>query len=165
MKRYTAYLSVGSNMGDPTANCTRAIASLTATDNITVICQSRFFYTEPVGYVHQDWFVNAMVKIETTLDPAKLLKTLKALERENGRGISGVRFGPRILDMDIIFYEDMVVNEKGLTIPHPRMHKRHFVLRPFCDIDPEVVHPVLKKNVRQLRDALSAENQAVLVQD
>ncbi|MDY6822205.1 MAG: 2-amino-4-hydroxy-6-hydroxymethyldihydropteridine diphosphokinase [Thermodesulfobacteriota bacterium] len=165
MKCYTAYLSMGSNIGDRTENCTRAIATLAATDGITVCRQSRFFYTEPVGYVHQDWFVNVMIKVDTTLAPDALLKTLKAIERENGRDPVGLRFGPRVLDVDIIFYEDMVVNETDLTIPHPRMHKRHFVLRPFCDIDPEVIHPVFKKNVRQLRDALNEENQAVLVHE
>lgn len=165
MKRYTAYVSVGSNMGDRTDNCTRAIASLAGTDGIEVLCQSRFFHTEPVDYLQQDWFVNVMIKIKTTLDPAALLKTLKAVERKIGRKSCGVRFGPRVLDMDIIFYEDMVLNELELTIPHPRMHKRHFVLRPFCDIDPEVIHPVLKKNVRQLRDALATDNQAVLVHE
>jgi 2-amino-4-hydroxy-6-hydroxymethyldihydropteridine diphosphokinase len=160
---HIAYISIGSNIGDRAENCRQAMASLEATDGIDVLARSQLFLTEPVDYVEQPWFVNAMVKVRTSLEPLALLAVLKGIERLAGRLEQPVRFGPRVLDLDILFYDDRVLNSETLVLPHPRMHQRHFVLRPFCDIDPNVEHPVYKKNIRQLFDLLGEQGQKVRV--
>ena len=158
-----AYISIGSNLGDCVGNCIRGMDAIAATEGIELLARSKLFVTEPVDYRDQPWFINAMIKVRTTLAPLELLAVLKEIEREAGRTKQPVRFGPRVLDLDILFYEDMVVNSDVLVLPHPRMHKRHFVLRPFCDIDPTVEHPVYKKNVRELFDMLDEQGQKVRV--
>jgi 2-amino-4-hydroxy-6-hydroxymethyldihydropteridine diphosphokinase len=115
-----------------------------------------------VDYKDQDWFINVVVKVETTLAPFELLKTLKSIERGAGRVDGSIRFGPRVLDLDIILYDDLVTNSSKLIVPHPRMHKRRFVLRPICDIDPTIVHPVLKKEMQALLDVLDENEQRIV---
>lgn len=154
METHTAYISVGSNIGDKLSNCQKGIAELTRSDRSRLMAQSQFYSTEPVDYEDQDWFVNAAVKIETRLNPFELLKTLKSIEREAGRTAESIRFGPRILDLDLILYDDLVINTAELVVPHPRMHKRRFVLQPICDIDPAIVHPIIKKRLRDLLESL-----------
>ena len=110
--------------------------------------------TEPVDYINQDWFVNLVVKIETRFNPFRLLDKLKLIQSNAARNYDVERFGPRIIDLDIIMYDDFVINSPELIIPHARMHKRRFVLKPFCDIDPHIVHPVLKKDMQYLLDSL-----------
>ena len=160
---HIAYISIGSNLGDCVENCTEGMEAIAATEGIELLVRSKLFLTEPVDYQDQPWFINAMIKIRTTLAPLELLAVLKKIEREAGRTTQPVRFGPRVLDLDILFYEDMVMNSDVLVLPHPRMHKRHFVLRPFCDIDPNVEHPVYKKNIRELFDLLDEQGQKVRV--
>lgn len=161
--RHIAYISVGSNVGDRAENCNSGMAAIAAVDGIELITRSKLFLTEPVDYLEQSWFINAMVKIRTSLEPLELLAVLKGIEREAGRKEQKVKFGPRVLDLDILFYEDRVINSEALVLPHPRMHQRHFVLRPFCDIDPTVEHPVYRKNIRQLFDMLDERGQKVRV--
>ncbi|OQX63742.1 MAG: 2-amino-4-hydroxy-6-hydroxymethyldihydropteridine diphosphokinase [Desulfococcus sp. 4484_241] len=162
---HRAYISIGSNIGDRAANCERAILALDSASGVRVAARSRLFLSEPVGYADQRWFVNAVVKVETTFSPFALLGVLQGLERDAGRKRSGIRFGPRTLDLDIVIFDDMIIDSDGLEIPHPRMHERRFVLGPLCDIDPRVVHPVLKKTARQLYDALSEDEQKILVRE
>ncbi len=147
---YIVYISAGSNMGDRAANCTTGIEMLVNKYGVKLIDKSRFYFTEPVDYKDQDWFVNGVYKIETELKPHDLLSVLKKIEKKLGRLKSGTRFGPRPLDLDIIFYGNIVLNSKDLVIPHPRMHKRRFVLEPLCDIDYKMVHPVLQCRVKTL---------------
>lgn len=162
MGTHTAYIGAGSNIGDKLLNCKNGIAALTR-DNKTVLKdRSKFYKTEPVHYKDQDWFVNWVVKIETTLDPFELLNELKSIERDTGRVYNPIRFGPRTLDLDIILYDDLVKNSADLIIPHPRMYKRRFVLRPICDIDPKIVHPVLKKDMQYLLDILDENEQRII---
>ncbi len=151
----TAYIAIGSNLGQRADNCRTGISALAAVKGVEMLAQSRLFFTEPVNYENQQWFVNAVIKIQTVLSPSDLLRQLKIIEIRAGRTTPAIRFGPRILDLDILFYENIIINSNTLEIPHPRMHKRQFVLRPFCDIDPDIMHPVFKKTVRQLSDALS----------
>jgi 2-amino-4-hydroxy-6-hydroxymethyldihydropteridine diphosphokinase len=161
MKNHVAYLSIGSNLGDKRDNCRRAVDALNRTPLTTVVAESPYYKTAPVDYTDQDWFVNAVVKIETGLDPLALLQRLQNIQREAGRLRDTVRFGPRIIDLDILFYDDAVIATGALEIPHPRMHKRRFVLRPICDIDPAIVHPVLQTSVSDLLARLEDENQRV----
>jgi len=123
---------------------------------------SAFYKTSPVDYSEQDWFVNAVVKIETALKPFELLDLLGSIEKAVGRVQNPIRFGPRVLDMDIILYADYVIETDRLIIPHPRMHKRRFVLQPICDIDATIKHPVLGQDVRILLDSLGDDKQKVL---
>ncbi len=161
---HTAWIAVGSNMGDSLENCRRGIAEIERSGASELTARSRFYRTEPVDYIDQDWFVNAVVRIRTALSPRELLAELNAIEAAAGRDRSGVRFGPRPLDLDIVFFDDLVMNTPGLTLPHPRMHKRRFVLQPLCDIDPAIVHPVLQQSVNDLLDRLEETGQKVISQ-
>ena len=158
---HIVYISVGSNLGNKLENCCQGIQSLTCC-GARLITQSRIYQTEPVDYKDQDWFINFVVKIETTLDPYQLLDCMASIQRKAGRIQDPVRFGPRILDLDIIFYDDIVIHSNQLIIPHPRMHKRRFVLQPLCDIDPTIIHPVLKKDVQLLLDGLDDDAQRII---
>ena len=159
---HTAFICVGSNLGDRLENCRRAIVELTRSDASRLIEQSPKYRTEPVDYVDQDWFVNYVVKIATHLDPLPLLHNLKSIEDRAGRPKDSVRFGPRVLDLDIIFYDDLLMHAPQLSIPHPRMHKRRFVLRPVCDIDPHIRHPVLGRTVQSLLDDLDETEKRII---
>jgi 2-amino-4-hydroxy-6-hydroxymethyldihydropteridine diphosphokinase len=145
-----AYLSVGSNIGARLNNCTTGIRLLDETDDVRVEGISDFYLTEPMDFVDQAWFVNGAVRISTRLDPFGLLAFLKSIEFKVGREKADVRFGPRILDFDIIFYNNEIIDTPQLVVPHPRMQFREFVLRPVCDLSPGLVHPVLNKNIVQL---------------
>lgn len=156
---HTVYLAVGSNLGDRMENCRRGVAALNALDGVRVDAVSRYYFTAPVDYTDQPWFVNAAVRIRTQLTPAALLATLKSLEAAFGRTDAGVRFGPRPLDFDIIFFDDRIIDAAELIVPHPRMHLREFVLRPLCDLAPGFFHPVLKKTIRDFLDMLDASGE------
>lgn len=162
MEKHTAYIGAGSNIGNKLLNCQNALDSLTRSGISVLKERSPFYKTEPVDYLDQDWFINVVAKIETTLDPFQLLNQINSIEQKAGRARIPVKFGPRILDLDIIFYDDLVTNTSELIIPHPRMHKRRFVLQPICDIDPTVVHPVFKKDVKHLLDHLGEDGQRVV---
>ena len=161
-KQHIAYISAGSNIGNRLENCQNSIAALTESGISTLKDKSPFYITEPVDYKDQDWFINIVLKIETILDPFQLLSRLKSIQQDAGRINDLIRFGPRILDLDIIMYDDIIINSSELIIPHPKMHKRRFVLKPFCDIDPTIVHPVLKMNMQSLLDNLDNKGQRLI---
>jgi 2-amino-4-hydroxy-6-hydroxymethyldihydropteridine diphosphokinase len=142
-----AYLSLGSNIGDREAQLRQAIARLEATGHITAI--SSLYETEPVEFTQQALFLNCAAGLETSLAPEELMSRLLKIERELGRERAQKK-GPRTIDIDILLFGDMVMNSPELTIPHPAMTGRLFVLEPLAEIAPEVVHPVLQKTVRQL---------------
>ena len=159
---HIAYISAGSNMGDRLQNCCKGIESLTESGNSRILAQSRIYTPEPVDYEDQDWFINMMVKLETAHDPFELLDHIEHIQRAAGRLHDPIRFGPRILDLDIILYDDRIVDSERLVVPHPRMHKRSFVLKPICDIDPAIIHPVLKQDMQFLLKRLGEDKQKVL---
>lgn len=161
-KQHIAYISAGSNIGNRLENCQNSIAALTESGISTLKDKSPFYITEPVDYKDQDWFINIVLKIETILDPFQLLSRLKSIQQDAGRINDLIRFGPRILDLDIIMYDDIIINSSELIIPHPKMHKRRFVLKPFCDIDPTIVHPVLKMDMQSLLDNLDDKGQRLI---
>lgn len=161
MKRHTAYICVGSNIGNKLENCKKGVDELIKSGSVTLKTQSPYYKTDPVDYLDQDWFINYVIKIETSLDPFELLNRLKSIQKNAGRNNDAIRFGPRILDLDIIFFDDSVINSENLIIPHPRMHKRCFVLKPFCDIDPEIIHPVFEKNIKYLLDNIDDKKQGI----
>ena len=159
---HTVYISVGSNMGDIRGNCRQGISAVAALKDTRLKRQSRVYETEPVDFKDQNWFLNCVVEFETAASPVELLDRIKEIELAAGRSTDGPRFGPRVLDLDIVLYDHLVVRSRELTIPHPRMHKRCFVLKPICDINPNIVHPVLNKTMKELLDSLDAECQQVL---
>ena len=160
--KHIAYISAGSNIGDKLSNCQKGFDSLGRLDSAVILKQSPFYKTEPVDYTDQDWFVNVAAKIETGLEPLDLLRELKVIEKAVGRRKNAIRFGPRVLDLDIILYDDVVMESNGLCIPHPRMHQRRFVLQPICDMDPEAVHPVFNAKMRDLLENLGKGSQEVV---
>jgi 2-amino-4-hydroxy-6-hydroxymethyldihydropteridine diphosphokinase len=107
------------------------------------------YLTEPVGNIKQDWFLNCAIEITTDVDPYKLLSSLKSIERKLGRKKT-VNKGPRIIDIDILFYDNQVLKTKTLVLPHPLLHQRLFVLQPMMDLKPHFIHPVLKKTIQEL---------------
>lgn len=141
-------------MGARADNCRRAIVALEALDQCRLAAQSPLYETEPVGLKDQAWFVNAVARLNTRLAPEGLLERLWDIERAMGRVRDGLKFGPRVLDLDILFFDDLAVFQDGLQIPHPRLHERRFVLQPLCDLAPDFRHPVLGRSVRSLLDAL-----------
>jgi 2-amino-4-hydroxy-6-hydroxymethyldihydropteridine diphosphokinase len=146
-----AFIGLGSNLGQREDFIERAIATLAQTPGIVVCRRSSLYETEPVGVPDQPWFVNAVVEIETDLSPRELLGVCKQIERSLGRR---ARFGPREIDLDILLYDAIIVNEPELQIPHARLHQRRFVLVPLAEIAPTVVHPILHREVGELvRDA------------
>jgi 2-amino-4-hydroxy-6-hydroxymethyldihydropteridine diphosphokinase len=148
--RHLAFVGIGANLGDPLAACRAGIEAMAIEEIGRVIAVSRFYHTAPQDCAAQNWFVNAVAAVETRLAPITLLARLKAIEARMGRRGGGPRFGPRPIDLDILLYDDRVIDDGALVIPHPRMHKRRFVLQPLCDIAPEMMHPVLKVTMRVL---------------
>ena len=146
----TVYLGVGSNVGDREAHIQKAVALLRDQEHMQVTAVSALIETEPVGGVPQGKFLNGAIRIQTDLMPNDLLAALKNVERRCGRNKSESNM-PRTLDLDILLYDDVVIVEgKTLSIPHPRMAERSFVLGPLAEIAPEAVHPRLQKTVREL---------------
>lgn len=146
---HTVYLSVGSNMGDREKYIRDGIACLKERDDVRVLAMSDIINTKPYGKTDQDDFLNGAVKLETLLDPHALLNLLHEVENAAGRKRTE-HWGPRTLDMDIIFYDDLVLDDDDLVIPHPDMCNREFVLMPLCAIAPHVIHPLCNKTVEQL---------------
>ncbi|APH19429.1 2-amino-4-hydroxy-6-hydroxymethyldihydropteridine diphosphokinase [Clostridium botulinum] len=149
---HTAYVAFGSNMGKKENYIKRALEKIEER-GMEIIKVSSIYETEPYGVLDQDSFLNGVVKIETNLTPEDLIGELLNIEKQLDR-VRERRWGPRTIDLDIIFYDDLIINEKDLVIPHKDMENREFVLKPLCDIDENFIHPVLKKSVRELYDRL-----------
>jgi len=149
MKEHIVYLALGTNLGDRLSNLKQAIAALTP--QLEVKAKSQVYETPPWGFEDQPKFLNQVIKANTYLDPEPLLKHLKRLEVALGRKESFPN-GPRLIDMDILFYDDLVMEKPSLVLPHPRLHERGFVLLPLLEIAPNLVHPVHKKSVREMAE-------------
>jgi 2-amino-4-hydroxy-6-hydroxymethyldihydropteridine diphosphokinase len=149
------FLSLGTNLGDRLANLRAALVALRAAPGIRLLTQSRIYETPAWGYEDQPPFLNMAVEAETDLEPRLLLTRLKSLEADLGR-IPTFHWGPRLIDIDILFYGDLVLNTPELVIPHPRLQERAFVLVPLADLAPGLLHPVLHQTVAQLLASVDA---------
>ena len=149
------YLSLGSNKGDRIGYVQQATSLLNGFDGINVIQSSSLYETEPWGVNSENWFVNAVIQISTSLSPQSLLIQCQKIESMLGRNrdIEG-HYGDRNIDIDILFYDDNVINDKNLSIPHPHFHERAFTLIPMLELTPDFVHPISKKNVSDLYEDL-----------
>lgn len=152
-KRHTAFIALGSNMGDKRAYIEKAVEEINADKSCNVVRVSKLIETAPVSDIPQDDYLNGVMEIETLYDPEELLAFLNETEARADR-VRKEKWGPRTLDLDIIFYDNEVIQTEKLTVPHPLMHKRGFVLEPLCMIAPHKIHPVLNKTAAQLLEEL-----------
>ena len=136
-----AWLGLGANLQHPVMQLNEALSRLAQTDGIELCQTSSFYRTPPWGYEQQNDFINAVVQIETSLDPLTLLHSLQSIENAMGRQRSGHRWGPRIIDIDLLLFEDQTICSTELSVPHPRMHERAFVLLPLAELDEGIVIP------------------------
>ncbi|HEY5649285.1 MAG TPA: 2-amino-4-hydroxy-6-hydroxymethyldihydropteridine diphosphokinase [Nitrospiria bacterium] len=150
------YIGVGSNMGNRRGFCEEAVRKLGEFPGSDVETVSSVYETAPMERSDQDWFINCVVKLRTTLSPQELLKACQGVEQFLGRKRT-LRFGPRTIDLDVLFYGDRVIHEASLTIPHPRLHERRFVLEPLAEIAPDFKHPLLKKSPGDLLSGIAGQ--------
>lgn len=149
MAHSTAYIGIGSNKGNREEYLEKACFLINETAG-SIIKRSKIYETEPWGFVCEDKFLNMAVSIQTELTPYRLLNELMKIETVLGRTRTEEGYASRTLDLDLLLYDDMIIKDSELTIPHPLMHKRRFVLEPLCDICPDKIHPVLQKSIREL---------------
>jgi 2-amino-4-hydroxy-6-hydroxymethyldihydropteridine diphosphokinase len=154
MDTHTVYLALGSNLNDRHENLRQAVAALSP--QIDIKAKSHIYETDPWGYEDQPKFLNMAVRGQTYLEPEPLLKHLKRLETALGRQITFAN-GPRSIDIDILFFDDQILETPLLTLPHPRLHERGFVLLPLMDLAPDLVHPLLKKSIQELTASSSLD--------
>lgn len=154
-------LSLGSNLGDSKALISDALEDINRTEGVTVLKQSSLYITKPVGFLDQDDFVNAAALVETSLDAHELLKAMQSLEQKYKR-VRLFKDGPRTLDIDIIAYDEVVMNTDDLILPHPRMHERAFVLSPLNEIVPDYQVSLHNKNISELYEALDEKKKQEL---
>ncbi|HWY53846.1 MAG TPA: 2-amino-4-hydroxy-6-hydroxymethyldihydropteridine diphosphokinase [Terriglobales bacterium] len=145
------YLSLGSNVGERAANLNTAIDRLRAFGKVLAV--SSFYETEPVEFTTQPWFLNCAITLNTDKTPKQLLAGILEIEQQLGRRRAQKK-GPRIIDIDILLFGSQIVDDPGLTIPHPALPQRRFVLEPLAEIAPDAPHPVTNQTIRELRDAL-----------
>ncbi|WHH60227.1 2-amino-4-hydroxy-6-hydroxymethyldihydropteridine diphosphokinase [Petroclostridium sp. X23] len=144
-----SYIGLGSNIGDRKANLDRAIDMFRELNGIEVTAVSSYYNTAPVGYTEQPDFLNAVIELRITLPVSRLLEVCRDIEKSLKRERT-IRWGPRTIDLDILLYGDVMVNQESLTVPHPRMHERDFVMRPLNEIAPKAYHPVFKQTIDEM---------------
>lgn len=155
-----AFIGLGSNLGEKVENCNDALEYISAFCEVTSM--SSLYESEPAGYTEQPKFINAVIKIDTELSPHNLLNSLKLIEKKMGRERT-FRWGPRIIDLDILFYNDLIIESENLVIPHEELQKRRFVLEPILEIESDLIHPKYRISVRELLNNLQDSSEIVKV--
>jgi 2-amino-4-hydroxy-6-hydroxymethyldihydropteridine diphosphokinase len=161
LKPVLAYVGLGANLGDPRRQLQEALARLAAAEEIEVIKVSSFYLNPPLGPPDQPWYVNAVAQIRTRLTPEELLRVLQRMEQEMGR-FRQERWGPRLIDLDLLLYDGEILSGPDLKVPHPEMHRRSFVLAPLAEIAPQAWHPALEKTAAELLAELDPQDREAL---
>ncbi len=156
----TAYIGIGSNLGNAHHNCLTVVKRIKQIPDCVFMGCSPFYKTEPVGVKNQNWYVNGVVSISTNIAARSLMKSLLAIEKDMGR-IRKERWASRIIDLDILIFGPDIIQEENLTIPHPRMHQRKFVMAPMVDLAPNLVHPLLEKTMVELLKTIEGDGQRI----
>ncbi|GBD25637.1 Bifunctional folate synthesis protein [bacterium HR30] len=147
---HQVFIAIGSNLGDRKANHLEAIRRIQELPHTRVVKQSSFYESEPHGDA-TEWFVNSVIEVQTELSPEELLRKLLAIEEDMGRKrVKGKKWGNRVIDLDILFYEGLVLNKRNLKLPHPELPNRKFVLLPLSELAPSFRHPQLQKSISEL---------------
>ncbi len=151
----SAYIGLGSNSGKRLENLEKGIKLLENLDSLKVIKKSSIYLTEPVGYENQPWFLNMVIEVKTDLSPSELLERLLKAEKKIGKG-KKIKNGPRKIDLDLLLYDDRIIQTEKLTLPHPQLHKRRFVLVPLVEVSKNKTHPLKRKRfftlLKELKD-------------
>jgi 2-amino-4-hydroxy-6-hydroxymethyldihydropteridine diphosphokinase len=162
---HRVYLGIGTNLGDRAANAREAIAQVERLPETRVVRASSLYESEPLGNA-EAWFVNAAVEVETRLAPALLLERLLGIEADMGRRrVAGERWGSRVIDLDVLLVDDAVIDTPALTVPHPAMHERRFVLMPLAELAPDVIHPRLGRSIATLLASVADTKRVVRMED
>jgi len=161
---HSVFIGLGSNQGEKIKNCEQAIEEILNLEGGFLLSRSSWYYSEAWGREDQDWFINGVIQIMTELCPDELLTKFKEIEKRLGRK-NREKWGPRVIDIDILFYDDLSLESPDMEIPHPRILERNFVLIPFAEIAPQFVHPVLKKTIKELLDTSPDQKKVVKVSE
>jgi 2-amino-4-hydroxy-6-hydroxymethyldihydropteridine diphosphokinase len=156
----TAFIGIGSNMSDPHRNCLDAVDRIGRIDKCEIISVSSLYLTEPVGVQDQEWYVNSAVSIATGLSARDLMKRLLEIEADMGR-VRTTKWGPRVIDLDILLFGQDIIDDILVKVPHPMMHLRKFVMAPMAELAPDLMHPVLGKTIIELFKEISDDGQIV----
>ena len=164
MNGIICYIGIGSNLGNALKNCQHAVESLSLAKEIEIIKVSSFYKTEPIGIENQNLFINAVVEIKTALSARNLFQNLQNIEKDLGRKREA-KGGPRIIDLDLLFYGQEVIQDADLIVPHPEIQKRRFVLEPLCEIASYFIHPAFGVSIRGLKDRLSDNKMVEMIKE
>lgn len=159
------FIALGSNLGDRELHLLRAVGEIGKIPAVRITALSGFYESAAVGVTEQPDFLNAVLRLETSLSPRQLLIELQRIETEVFRRVRTVRWGPRRIDLDILFYGDLTISDADLTIPHPRLHERRFVLQPMAEIAPDFVHPLLNRSIADLLQTVGGNERVVKIQE
>jgi 2-amino-4-hydroxy-6-hydroxymethyldihydropteridine diphosphokinase len=154
LRKTVCYVGIGSNLGDTLSNCRDAAGRIETKSGIELLKKSALYKSEPIGNRDQDWFLNGVVEFRTALTPHILLQVFQEIEEAMGRTRTNVRWAPRVIDIDILFYGQEIIDDETLIIPHPELHKRRFVLVPLCEIAASFIHPLYCVSVKGLLERL-----------
>jgi len=155
------FIGMGSNLADPSSQCMEAVRRVSSAKGIKVLRRSSLYRTEPVGFAEQEWFVNAVIEIRTVVSPNELLRVLQAIEDGMGR-VRGPKWGPRVIDLDILLYGQEIIQDDSLVVPHPELHKRRFILEPLCELASYVIHPAFGISMSGLMDRLNDKSKVYI---